>query len=965
MVSSLTFKSADRRGGIPIGPARITASFTVLAVLLMTLLGSNPQLDHRAAAQEGPIEEDFYYNGDERISVLVHLNELGVVGVDGVVQDDLIAFVESAGEFTFSRQVGDRAYVFELARADGRASVIEAARFIRAVGREGGVVQEAGLVITPVDDPTPMFVTDELIAHFEREITRGEIDRLNAESIVEVVRPDTFLENSYLLTVMEEAGTDALTMSRRYHEYEGSRYAHPNFWLFHETFQTTPNDPLYANQWHHDNGGGGPAVSDADVDTNWAWDITTGDPGTLIAIADSGIDLDHEDLTANIYTNPGEIAGNGVDDDSNNYVDDVNGWDFISGDNNPNPSNAGESHGTSVSGVAAARGDNSLGVSGSCPECTILPLRLCCTSSSQTYIDAFGYAATIGAEIMNNSWGHKSSSSTVPTAIKTAIDTAASAGVMIFFAGGNGNTAGWCGKSYPSIDASVVAVSSTTNWDQKVVKAAFGNCIDIMAPSHRGYAATDPYTGSLNVTTADRTGAAGYNNASPPPIPCLTEPTDTNYTNCFGGTSSASPLTAGVAGLVLSANPSLNRSQAQRLLQDTADKTEPGLAEYSTSIGYSAPGTNIATRSWGRLNALEAVRVTAATADGGKGGVDIFIRDNRLDWGNTTGHQGEQKSNVLFENPRGYIGHWRSVDIKVDAPPYSANPTTAAAFEAFQHENPVSGELNRVHVRVRNRGHIDAKDVDVKLHWAFAGTGLPGLPSDFWTAFPADSADTSKVHPLGVETISTLPYSGASAAGCPGRTAPACLGQTDNAQIVHFDFPGPPLGTAGDIDHFCLFAVIDSALDPIDPLTENLFVIDQVTPRDNNVTHRNLKLVDTTGGFSGAQSFFVRNPYGEPISTRLRLVADDFTRRSIELEMEPFVFDEPFEMEEGREISVTLRVESGELERDAEVTIIQERLDTPIEPEVMGGMTYLFHPPRGIVDRVFRIYLPLVLSNFE
>ena len=215
-------------------------------------------------------------------------------------------------------------------------------------------------------------------------------------------------------------------------------------------------------------------------------------------------------------------------------------------------------------------------------------------------------------------------------------------------------------------------------------------------------------------------------------------------------------MTAGVAGLILSRDETLTRDQVQQLLQDTADKISDFAGAYSETRGFSDPAGGTPTHGYGRINAFEAVRTVASTASGGRGGVDVFLRDNRLDWGNT-----EQPSNVTFESTRGFIPHWESVDIKVDAYPFrSLPPATSKEFDAFEHENPKSDMLNRVYVRVHNRGPRTATNVRVKLHWAFAGGGLPALPPDFWSAFPSDSADVSEWHPQPVQTIESLPTRG-------------------------------------------------------------------------------------------------------------------------------------------------------------------------------------------------------------
>jgi len=456
-------------------------------------------------------------------------------------------------------------------------------------------------------------------------------------------------------------------------------------------------------------------------------------------------------------------------------------------------------------------------------------------------------------------------------------------------------------------------VSSSSNLDRKVAGHAFGNCIDILSPTR--WSPSDPIaTGTLAITTTDRSGAAGYNNTSPACIGGLAEPANQAYTNCFSGTSSATPLAAGAAGLVLSVNNTLTPTQLQRLLQDTADKIEDSVGSYAVGNGYSTPA-GTPTHAFGRLNAFEAVRVAAPVAQGGKDGVDIFMRDNRLDWGNT-----EQPSNTLFEATRGYIGHWRSEDIKVDAPPYAIAPT-AATFDSFVDETPSAapGAVNRVYVRVRNRGPVTAEQINVKLHWTQFGTALPALPGDFWTVFPANSADTTQWHPLNcagsassVCTITNLAYSGSSVAATAA----------DVAQIVQFDFPAPPIDPLL-ANHFCLLAMADSSQDPISAVSKASSVADFITPTDNNVTHRNYQNLSTDASDSFEERFFVRNPTRERMRARLRLEAPERWK----IDVDRFGFGQPFDLDPGREVLVTATMSLPALGERGEISIIQDRYD--------------------------------------
>lgn len=327
-----------------------------------------------------------------------------------------------------------------------------------------------------------------------------------------------------------------------------------------------PDDPLFARQWPLDNTGQGGRVVGADVGATNAWRYTRGSPDVVIAVLDDGVQLDHPDLTPNLLDR---------------------GLDFTmsppGGDGGPRDN--GDRHGTSVAGIAAARGDNGIGISGMCPRCSILPLRVHKSSNDATAA-AFRYAVEQGASIIVNSWGY--ALPMLPGAddpVQDAIDDAArngrdGRGALVVFGVTNEPVDNCAGPTadIASLD-SVVAVGVSDHND-RVGGAGFGDCLDLVAPSKPRDRTT------IGVATTDRTGLAGH------------APGD--YDARFGGTSAAAPLVAGIAGLLLSLNPELARADLQRILEHTADKIDPDAADYDAR-GFSRRA------GFGRVNAARAL----------------------------------------------------------------------------------------------------------------------------------------------------------------------------------------------------------------------------------------------------------------------------------------------------------------------------------------------------------------------
>ncbi len=217
----------------------------------------------------------------------------------------------------------------------------------------------------------------------------------------------------FLLTLPE--GADLVAALETLNADPRVRYAEPNS-IYH-VGATTPDDPSFPSQW------GFNEANDHDIDAPEAWDLQTDASSVIVAVIDTGIDYTHPDLAANIWTNPGEIAGNGIDDDGNGYVDDIHGIDVVNGDSDPMDDHG---HGTHVSGTIGAVSNNATGVAGCCWKARIMGVKFLSAGGSGTEADAvvgLAYAVANGAQLSNNSWGGFGFDQGLYDAIKLAGDS--------------------------------------------------------------------------------------------------------------------------------------------------------------------------------------------------------------------------------------------------------------------------------------------------------------------------------------------------------------------------------------------------------------------------------------------------------------------------------------------------------------------------------------------------------------
>ncbi len=342
-------------------------------------------------------------------------------------------------------------------------------------------------------------------------------------------------------------------------------YAEP---VYLSKLEAIPNDPLYGDQHAL------PQISAPD-----AWDIQFSATDVIIGVIDSGVDWDHEDLADNIWSNSDEIPNNGIDDDSNGYVDDVRGWDFVrgvSGDGgqNAHPNEDGETedndpmdfdgHGTHVSGIAGAVTNNNIGVASAAAGATIMPLR--CGYHANDGIgyvpsifaaEAYIYAADNGAHITNQSSGNSGQ------AILDAAYYAFSNGVLILESAGNGDAITPSALGHQDWVISVGAVNQN---DQKTYYSSYGEYVEVSAPGGELFVGNDTW-GHLStiVEPSNLYGGAKYTK--------------------FQGTSMAAPLVASAAALIKSNNPTLDVIELFSTIVETADNIDAQNPDYIDLLG--------------------------------------------------------------------------------------------------------------------------------------------------------------------------------------------------------------------------------------------------------------------------------------------------------------------------------------------------------------------------------------------
>ena len=413
-----------------------------------------------------------------------------------------------------------------------------------------------------------------------------------------------------------------------------------------------------------------------------AWDVVKGmDGDVVIAIVDGGGEWQHEDLHANVWTNLGEIAGNGVDDDNNGFIDDVHGVNFANEDENDNdptglpetPSNA--NHGTTTAGAASAVSDNGVGISGAAWNAQIMHVNVGCRGADTGMCfgyEGIMYAAANGADIINASWGSYIGyigNDESAGFEDQSLDLATDMGALVVAAAGNSDLSNDVYRVYPAVHPRVLSVGATEkDTRRKAGFSNYGKLVNVFAPG-------------VDIVTTGSNGRYVID----------------------GGTSLSSPLVAGVAALVKSRFPDISpdalREQV-RLSSENMDDANPGLAGrlgrgYVNALAAvqspTVPGVRLTQWSWedddgdGEIASGDVVTVTATVIN--------YLADAR-----------QLRVELVPVDPYAFIDMNRS---GVDVGTLVSGDSTEVVFEFTVSSDAPTNQPARFHIRIREGNFVD------------------------------------------------------------------------------------------------------------------------------------------------------------------------------------------------------------------------------------------------------------------
>ncbi|GEM_PF-2554889 len=374
------------------------------------------------------------------------------------------------------------------------------------------------------------------IENKSEDLTRiPELQEISTIKNIEEFPRNPSRESEVINLSTNESVTDALTRLRKDPRVLS---AQP---VFLKSLDLTPNDPLFPEQWGLDNNGQAISVelgnSGSDIDAERAWNVTTGSKNIIVAVIDTGIDYNHPDLVSNVWTNPGEISGNGIDDDGNGYIDDYHGWNFI--DNNNEVMDV-HGHGTGVAGILGAIGNNDLGIAGTAWNISIMPLKVVGSFNGDYEVygpaeyEAMEYAKKMGASVIVCSWG-------IDDYDEKEFEEIVSFPQAVFI----------CSAGNDGVNTDIISHYPSGYDVPNIISVAASDKNDDLA-----------YFSNYGATTVD---------LAAPGIEIYTTAPGGKY-EIKDGTSFSTPIVAGAAALLKSIDSTLTPTLIRKILIDTSDK---------------------------------------------------------------------------------------------------------------------------------------------------------------------------------------------------------------------------------------------------------------------------------------------------------------------------------------------------------------------------------------------------------
>jgi subtilisin family serine protease len=507
---------------------------------------------------------------------------------------------------------------------------------VMQAARENDAIAFASHVYQLKDNPeTLVYLTDQLTIQFTPETNQATISAIALEFGLQTVQPVVGIPNTFVFQVTNNATENPVKIANRLMGRQEVLIAEPNIVVPQEAHYR-PRDSSYTQQWYLNHNGGSGLAAGSHIDVEKAWDITRGNRSVVVAVMDDAIDLNHPD-----FQGTGKIVA----------PKDFKDQDFL-----PLPGSSDESHGTACAGVAVAE-ENGKGIVGVAPGCALMPIRTTGFLDDPTIEQLFDWAIANGASVISCSWGPAAVYFPLSLRQRAALTRAATQGrqgkgCIVLFAAGNANRpvsgtifernwpnnllrgpTNWLGGF--TIHPDVITVSACTSLGKKSAYSNWGTNVSVCAPSNNappgmwfeqaGYIYTAPEVNvqlpGWGVFSADLLGSAGYEVG--------------DFVSTFGGTSSACPVVAGVAALILSANPDLTAQEVKRLLQETADKIVDRDPDPQLGMRLGTYDTNGHSQwfGYGKVNAFKAVQAAKLKiAQGSQSGIRRLHgrNDNRV-----------------------------------------------------------------------------------------------------------------------------------------------------------------------------------------------------------------------------------------------------------------------------------------------------------------------------------------------